>query len=180
MTTPSKTKRRRYLLTAYQKVLQDLEPRCTITTDGDKLGMMSTDEDQGLVLHNMPRFVLDTHFQGFSFMPKSLNEYRLYREDVAKLKYPTLKYPGISQICPWKIEKLEISLSSAKQQIRPYGITYYKLRILTDFKGTNGLNETQLLKRYNNLVYVDNVWPCEESTVKALGLVGEVKNIRIQ
>ena len=103
--------------------------------------MISTDEDQGLVLQNMPRFVLDKHFQGFGFMPKSLNEYRLYQKDMAKLKYP-----GISQICPWEIEKLEVSLSTAKQQFWTYGITYYKLRILTDFRGTNGLNETQLLK----------------------------------
>ena len=42
------------------------------------------------------------------------------------------------------------------------------------------------LKRYNvqtsenDLVYVHNVWPFEESAVKALGLMGEVKNFRIQ
>ena len=183
-----KAKKTHFLRTS-QKVLQDLEPRCKIMIDGDDLvlrgntpeGTISIDEDGALVCYGMPRFRLDISHRISSLSPDLSKVHTLFPKNRSGLKYT-----GVSEVRSWETEIFKIPLSEYKESIRSLGIAYHKLRSLTDFRGTNGLNETQLLKQYdeqkseNDLIYADNVWPCVENVVKSLGLVGEVKNVRIQ
>ena len=97
-----------------------------------------------------------------------------------------LKSYGMPERSYWRPEKFEISSLVVEHQIVTLSIAYRQLRLLTCFRGKNGLNETQWLGKSdeqtaeNDSIYPLNVWPCGESVVKGLGLGGEVKDVRIQ
>ena len=160
-------RKKTHYLTAYQKVLQDMHPRYTITVDGDDLVLrgftseclISVEKDGRLVLHDIPGFRL---------------------EEVKKSKW------NVPKVYSWRPEELKVSLSSTELAIRRHSIAYHKLNSLSAFRGKKGLNETQILEQCdqqtseNDSVYADNVWPCVKSVVNGLGLSGEVKKVRIQ